>query len=83
MKIEKISKISHRKFADKEMKQFFENFFDRKDRTEIWKAYSGKGKTAYFAAKKVGEEAKWETKRMREEKDKDEFHRKKEKVSRG
>ena len=51
MKIEEISKKTYRRFADNEMKQFFDDSFDRKQKAEFWSAYSHEGKRICFAAK--------------------------------
>ena len=51
MKIEKISNSIYRKFSDKEMEQFFQDFFGKKDGKEYYKTYSVKEKKIFFAAK--------------------------------
>jgi N-acetylglutamate synthase-like GNAT family acetyltransferase len=51
MKIEKISNESYRRFAGKEMGQFFEDFFGKKNGKDYYKTYSIKEKKVFFAAK--------------------------------
>jgi GNAT superfamily N-acetyltransferase len=51
MKIEKISKNIYRRFADKEMEHFFEDFFGKKNGKDYYKTYSIKEKKVFFAVK--------------------------------
>jgi GNAT superfamily N-acetyltransferase len=51
MEIKKISKSSYRRFADDEMKLFFEDFFGKKDGSNYYTTYSSKEKKLFFAAK--------------------------------
>lgn len=51
MKIEKISNNTYSKFCDKEMGQFFEDFFGKKEGKDYYKTYSTKDKKIFFATK--------------------------------
>lgn len=52
MEIKKISKTTYRKFADKEMELFFEDFFGKNDGKNYYRTYSSKEKKFFFAATK-------------------------------
>lgn len=54
MRIEKTSERTYRKFSDKEMEQFFEDFFGKKKGKDYYKTYSTKDKKIFFAAKEQG-----------------------------
>ncbi|MBU0531885.1 GNAT family N-acetyltransferase [Candidatus Micrarchaeota archaeon] len=51
MRIEKISNSIYTRFYDKEMEQFFEDFFGKKDGKEYYKTFSTKERKVFFAAK--------------------------------